>query len=49
LMQGGRILFDGSAEETLSTSRLSDLYECPVEIVKRGNRLHCLGTGGNAT
>ena len=48
LMQRGRILFEGKADDALSAKRLSELYECPVEIIERGGRRHCLGAGTGA-
>lgn len=46
LMRDGRILFDGPVADALSTPRIADLYECPVEIVERDGRRHCLGATG---
>ncbi len=46
LLRGGRILFDGPAAEALAAPRLAQLYECPVEIVERDGRRHCLGLAG---
>jgi len=43
LLRGGRILFDGPIAEALTSARLSELYECPVEIVERGGRRYCIG------
>jgi ABC-type cobalamin/Fe3+-siderophores transport system ATPase subunit len=46
LMHDGVILFDGPVEDALSEERLAETYGCPVEIVERDGRRHCLGAGG---
>jgi len=45
LMRDGCILFDGAAELALTSERLGELYDCPVEIIRREGRWHCLGRG----
>ena len=45
LMRDGAILYDGPVEEALSARRIGELYGCPVEIVERDGRLHCLAVG----
>ncbi len=45
LMRGGRILFDGPAEDTLSAERIGEAFGFPVQIVEHGGRRHCLGAG----
>ncbi|MBN1515681.1 ABC transporter ATP-binding protein [Candidatus Sumerlaeota bacterium] len=48
LIREGRVLFDGPADEALSGRRISETFGCPVEIIERNGRRHCLGAGGMA-
>jgi iron complex transport system ATP-binding protein len=46
LLRAGRVLFDGPAHEALTAGRLGELYGCPVEVIERHGRYHCLSAGG---
>ena len=48
LLREGRLLCDGSARESLTAQRLEDLYGCPVEVIRRGGRHHCLAAPGGS-
>ena len=45
LMKEGTPLASGSPKDILTSELLSKLYECPMEVVKRGNRFHAFSTG----
>ncbi len=42
LVRGGRVFFDGPAEQALSAEMLSRLFGIPVEVVERGGRRYVL-------
>ena len=45
LLRKGKLIFDGPKEEGLTSAYMSELYECPMEIVRHGNRHYCVSRG----
>lgn len=45
LLKQGDIIFDGKRETALCNQLLSDLYNCPMEVLRHNNRSYCISKG----